>query len=1338
MSPPLDLGAWRRRAILVLSLPLMLLAGAAQAGERIALLSTRIVLEHRYKLMEADARQAGLELAWTQVDVEGEAGVRRVLEDARLVLIDSHRAEDRAVIERLAGEFLRQRALPSVSVNNTPLSPTGQRGIGLPEDQARRIHAYYVSGTAPNRAALFQYLAAFARGGDLAAVPAPRPLPASAIYHPRHPDRLITDLPAYLAWWQQTNGRSWRDRPVIAMEMASTYVAESQNRMLDETVQALEAAGALPLLFYRATRLSRERPPSGAPVQVPEPLITHEGRTLPHVLLVNTFLGIAPDQRRAWHQSLGIPAINVLAYREGTRADYLRDPAGVSSFSLPFTLTNAEYIGLQDPVVLTSNEGGELVPMPEQMQLLVGKATRLAQLQMKANADKRVALFFWNHPPGERNQGASNLNVPRSIAQVVTHLRAEGYDFASVNEQTVINTVARMLRPSYRAGTLPELMNTVHWDFLPLAEYQRWYAQLPEPVRQPIEAYWGAPEKSAWIARRQGVTGFVIPRLELKHLVVLPQPSRSESAASGKDESQLFHDTKVPVHHAYLATYLWVREHFQADAIVHFGTHGTQEWTPGKERGLWAHDEPNLLVGNTPVVYPYIVDNIGEALHAKRRGRGVIVSHQTPPFAPAGLTADFVRINDLIREYQSLDDGLVKDNNRRLIIEQAVRMNIHQDMRWKVADLEREFPRFLREIEDYLEELGTGMQPLGLHTLGQTAEAPHRVSTVMQMLGQPLLDALRVKEGSFKTDYRQLQLSRPYRFVQDHVLDARAVDSWSDPRLSALAERGREHLQNLEAGVELQALSQALSARWVDPSYGGDPIRNPDALPTGRNLYGFDPSRIPTRAAYEAGQQALQQLVADYRRQHGQSPRKLAFTLWSTETLRHLGMLESQILYALGVRPRWDEGGRVIGLEVIPAQALGRPRIDTVISLTGLYRDQFPNVMERLNEAVTMVAALDEDAQQNPVRAQTERVRQHLLAQGIAETDARDYALTRLYGNESGDYGTGLTEATMATERWNEDDGKLAGLYLARMSWAYGPDPARWSRKLSDAQGREVNVYAEQLRGTSAAVLSRSSQLRGLLDTDHPFEYLGGLALAVRQLDGASPALYVANLRDANRARLERAETFIAKELRSIYHHPRWIAEMRQEGYAGTLQLLNTVNNFWGWQVMDRQTVRADQWQEFHEVYVRDRHRLGLRPWFERHNPDALAQVVERMLEAVRKDYWQADARTVRELVEVYQQLRQGHDIRSSNATFQAYVAELAAGYGLGRTTTARRATAASPPSAAAPTPEPTVRGQELREVPQAAQQALEELVWIYALLIGLVVLGGVGYQAWRTRRISF
>jgi cobaltochelatase CobN len=1373
---------------------------AAARMTKVALLSTQFVLTRKFVLMAEAARTQGLELAWTQVDVEGEKGVARVLQGASLVLVDAPRAEDQAQVERVAGAALRATRLPGVSIN-VMSPPLRLKALGLPPAQAQRVFDYYVGGTRVNHERLAQYLKVLAEKGDEASVPPPVPLPNGGIYHPAYEKTVFADLPSYMAWWQQRNGHDPLALPIIGMEISSSYISDGQTRVLDEIVNELERRGAFPLVFYRGSRVARASSeanplgtsgsaqmnpaarlgqssdrPSGRPagqapadtalagaspfagsgfpnpvavpaVEVDEPLITYQGRVLPQVLLVNTFLGVNPDARKAWHTAMGVPVINVLSYRQGSRADYLADSAGVNSFYLPFTLTNAEYIGLQDPVVVSANEGGELVPIPEQMDLLIGKAINLAKLQSMPNAEKRLALFFWNNPPGEKNLGASHLNVPRSIAYLVDRLRLEGYTVESLTETDMISAAATMLRPYYRPGSLPDLMKTPYWDFLPLESYQRWFNTLPKGVRERITGFWGGPERSAFFVRHQGQLGFVIPRLKLGQLVVLPQPKRSDSADPKFDEKKLFHDDKVPLNHFYLATYLWAREQHAAHALIHFGTHGSQEWTPGKERGLWAYDNPNLLVGNTPVVYPYIVDNIGEAVHVKRRGRGVIISHQTPAFSPAGLSDDFVAIKDLIREYQSLDSGLVKENNRKLIIERAVKMNIHKDLKWQVAELERRFDDFLRDIEDYLEDLGAAQQPLGLHTLGLDGERAHLISNVMQMLGQPLYEATGVRNAKalFATDYREIQRSAPYRFVDDWVASDRPISELSDDKLRALAEKGRRYWASLRAEWEVEGVLKALSARWIDPSYGGDPIRNPDALHTGRNMYGFDPSRIPTRSAYEAGKQAMQELVASYQAEHKRFPSKLAFTMWSTETMRHLGMLEAQILYALGVKPKWDEGGRVVGMEVIPLQELGRPRIDTVISLTGLYRDQFPNVMERLNEAIALVAELDERKEQNFIRANTERIETELRQSGISPEQAREFALTRIFGNQSGDYSTKLTEATLASDQWEEGDGKLANLYLSRMSWAYGPNTANWSQKLRDGSGREINTYAAHLKGTSAVVFSRSSNLRGLLDTDHPFEYLGGISMAVKHLDGANPQLYISNMRDPNRAKLQTAEKFMANELRAVYQHPNWVKEMMKEGYSGTLQMLNTINNFWGWQVMDRNVVRDDQWQEFHEVYVKDRYRLGTREWFEKANPTALAQVAERMLEAIRKGYWRADEATRRELVATYQDIAKRYDVFTRNETFKAYVAELAAGYGLG---TPVRSTAAPPavprPSTALPpakpkTPEPQevpfVRGQELREV--ARQDPAARLIWIYAWMIAAVVLAGMAYQVWRARRVA-
>lgn len=1382
------------RALAILA-TLFACVGTAHAANRVVAISTDFVLENKFRQMEAAARQAGVDFAWAQVDGKDAGEAARLIAGADFVIVDAPRSMDRGKVEAAVGKLLRDAAMPVVRLS--VISP-GDRLEAMRFDQARaqRLFDYYVNGTEANRANLFLWLRGVLGGGDPDAVAAPAPIPNGGIYHPAWPAQIFATSDEYLDWWSQRSGKDARSLPAIAMEISSSYISDGQNRMLDETIAAIEQRGALPLVFYRSSRAARveavsrdaaneaanagragrpalaaadtsgrprgrpaptdsgapdmgnaaifPNPRPARPVRIDEPLLMDGDRLLPDVMIVNTFIGGNPESRKAWHQAMGIPVLFVLRYSDGDRAAYARDRAGVDSFSLPLTLTQAEYIGMQDPVMLTVKEQGVHTPLSEQMDLLVGKAMALASLRRKANADKQVALFFWNHPPGEKNGGASNLNVPRSVEALVAGLRGQGYAFEAVSEERLIDAIGVMQRPRYRADGLAELMRTPHWDFLPLAEYRAWFAGLPQAVQGDVRAFWKEPESSPWLAEKDGVRGFVIPRMKLGNLLFMPQPSRGERA-SDAEEAKLFHDVKVPLSHSYMATYLWVRQRFGADAIVHFGTHGSQEWTPGKERGLWAYDYPQILVGNVPVIYPYIVDNIGEAIHVKRRGRGVIVSHQTPAFAPAGLSPDFVAINDSVREYLSLDQGPVKDNARQRIIEQAGAMRIDRDLGLTAADFARDFDGSLRAIEDQLETLGSAMQPLGLHTLGQDIAPDHRISNVMQMLGAPLYAALGLGDGGeiFRADYKTLQQTAPWQFVARHVMSDAPLAAIADPALRALAEKGRKYAADLAAHWEIDSVAAGLSARWIDPSYGGDPIRNPDALHTGRNVYGFDPSRVPTRSAYAAGARAMAELIETHTRAKGAPPRKLAFTMWSTETMRHLGMLEGEIMAAMGVRPLWDEGGRVTGMEVIPAAELGRPRIDPVISITGLYRDQFPNVMERFNQAVQLVAALDEPAEINPVRANSQRIEQALIAKGVPADQARAMGLTRIFGNESGNYGTGLPDATLRSDRWEENDGQLAAGYLARMSWAYGPDTASWSSKPKDAAGREVNAYAAHLSGTDAAVFSRSSNLRGLLDTDHPFEYLGGLSLAVQAIDGAAPQLYISNMRDPRRARLDTAERFMATELRAVYQHPRWAAEMKAEGYAGTLAMLDAVNNFWGWQAMDRRIVRDDQWEEFRQVYVKDRYKLGLRQWFERNNPTALAQITERMLEAIRKGYWQADDATRRDLARTYADLAARHDVVTDNKALGAYVASLAPGsigFGLsGMAAPARpgRAKPAAAPAAEpamAPPPNPIVRGQQLAQQVKARVSDLPANP-ISLLLPLLALAAGMAWQARRMRQ---
>ncbi len=448
--------------------------------------------------------------------------------------------------------------------------------------------------------------------------------------------------------------------------------------------------------------------------------------------------------------------------------------------------------------------------------------------------------------------------------------------------------------------------------------------------------------------------------------------------------------------------------------------------------------------------------------------------------------------------------------------------------------------------------------------------------------------------------------------------------------------------------------------------------------------------------------------------------------------MRHLGVVESQVLYAMGVRPVWSDSGRVTGTEIIPYSELKRPRVDVVLTATGLYRDAFPNIMMMIAKAIEDVVALKEE--NNFVYRHAKELKKELMKDGMTEEDAGKLSSIRIFSNESGNYGTNVGGASMASDTWKKED-KLAKLYLSRMGFFYGSDEKVWSEKLPD-----IDLYAKNLSGTDAVVFSRSSNVYGLLTSDDPFQYMGGVSLAVRYLDGKSPEMFISNLRNPDNMRNEPLGRFLATELRTRQFHPQWIKEIQAEGYAGTLATLDVLNNFWGWQVVDPDNVRDDQWQEFFEVYVQDKYDLNMREWYEENNAHALAQMIERMLEAARKEYWATDAETLKELLETYIELAQKYDVFTKNETFSEYVNEQAMGFGLAPLTPLVQAEAVQPQATAQPAPSEAieVEGKKMEKV-QEIEATVDNNVYYLISLIALCFVVGFLYQfvSWPRRKRS-
>ncbi|CAM4126766.1 Cobaltochelatase CobN subunit [Kerstersia similis] len=1320
--------------------------GTPAALPVLRVITNSFVPKGKFERLQRLAEDAGLRLEHINVEVAS-AHAGRWLEGAALTVLDTPRPADRAQVEAALAEGLRQPGRAWLAVGG------GAPGhAGLDEAVARHLAAYYAAGGESNFRSFFRYAQAVLQGTSPEVLPAVVPLPATGFYHPAS-TRIFSSLSDYLAWgaarWQPRSG-------VVAFLTHAGALGDLQTDALDVLVSKTEAAGLTPVVFWFDA--------------------SHE--TLPEVLgqgrvdvLVN--LGHLQDgkARSADFQALDIPVLQTTVFRqEQGEAGWEQASSGMPPRTLAIFLAGPEGWGMMDPIVLRTSVQGEQQLLPEQADALIGKLQGLVALRQIAAADKKLALLFWNYPQGEKNLAASHLNLPRSMVALAHGLAAAGYQVSVPEEAALIRQAQEMLAALYRQVPLETLLEHDLAAAYPVQAYRQWLRRLPSAQREAL-SHWGDPGKHWAVREIGGEPVFVIPRLQLGNLTVMPQMPRAA------EMGQHYHDTASAPDHLYLAAYLYLRQQLGVHALIHMGTHGTQEWLPGKDRGLSASDFPFLAVGDVPVFYPYLQDNVGEAMQAKRRGRAVTISHQTPPFAPAGLYDTLADLHQLIHEYQQLDEGAAQSVARDKVLEAAQANHMLADLGWDIADARLRFADFVQQLHDHLHELARAAMPLGLHTFGEPAAPAHRLLTVMQQLGEPFYQALgMVDDEWFAQDHTvsppvvvaqegqaaagraglpvaaqgaadTWQDARPYQWLQTYLRagaqeqsagQEMGAEAALSPALREQLARARQLDQSLADTQEIESLLAGLAGRFVLPGAGGDPLRNPD-IASGRNLYAFEADRIPSPAAYEAGGIAYAQLLQAYADSHaGAAPRKLAFSLWSSEAIRHLGVTEAQVLHALGLRPVWGRGGRVEALDIIPASELGRPRVDVVVQVTGVYRDQFDGFMRLLAEAIERLAQQDEPG--NNVAINSRLAEKMLRDAGARPEQARQGAQLRIFGNAPGAYGTGVPHLTLQADAW-EDDAALATQFLKSSQYAYGASV--WGDNSGGTQLLET-----QLSGVQAVVMSRSSHLHGVLSTDHPFEFMGGLSAAIRQLDGAAPDLLVSDLRQG-KPRTTSLQRFLSDEMRVRYLNPAWIQGMQAEGYAGTLSVLEATNNLYGWQATDASTVRADQWQAMFDTYVADTRELGMQAWFERDNPHAQAQMLERMAEAVRKGYWDAPAETRQQMAQRWQALQRDFQVQASAAVTREYLDAMVAGFGLQASASLRPETvAAQAPPAAPPTPQEawdpaapqtnqaaaerpmeTVAGQELRRQDDAAEDENPALhAWLAWLVLLLLAAGGGRY----------
>jgi len=655
--------------------------------------------------------------------------------------------------------------------------------------------------------------------------------------------------------------------------------------------------------------------------------------------------------------------------------------------------------------------------------------------------------------------------------------------------------------------------------------------------------------------------------------------------------------------------------------MIHFGTHGTQEWLPGNEVGLWRYDYPAIMVDDTPVVYPYIMDNVGEGTQAKRRGNAVIIDHLTPPIVAAGIYDELAELHDKIHDYESANETM-KVPYRNTIIELYDSLEMEADLDVTVDQAnnmtQEEFETFIKtDVHDYLHELQSTLMPLGLHIFGVAPDDEKLVCMVKSMLRTNFIDHI----AEVITDEEEDAADRYANDLLNATLLNGTDVTTAQIEILGLTDADAEITTDLNLALnyslllsgtvrEIDQTLRALDAEYIEPGPGNDPIRNPEALPTGRNFYSFDQRKFPDAETEAMGVILADQLLEEYRSTHdGEYPNKVGFVLWSIETMRHRGVVEAQIHSLLGVKPTRSYG-RITGFDVISQENMTHPRIDVLLTPSGLYRDTFPYQLELMDKAIRMVAELDETNETNYVRHNSLRMYANLTASGYNETDALYLSRARVFGDPLGSYGTGLDNAVTASETW-EDDSKLADLYISRMSNIYGQDV--WGANYKD-------IFKLNLADVDAAVHSDSSNLFGIIDNDDYYQYLGGLALAVRSLTGETPDLYVADLSNVDDLHMTTLEDAFRKELRSRYWNPKWIEGMMEYDYGGAREMMKFVEYMWGWDVVTPDLVTDEDWDRIFEVYVGDKYEIGVTE-FLKSDGDIAYQYQAMLLDAIRSGY---------------------------------------------------------------------------------------------------------------------
>lgn len=862
----------------------------------------------------------------------------------------------------------------------------------------------------------------------------------------------------------------------------------------------------------------------------------------------------------------------------------------------------------------------DLAIMEDRLERLCGRVRNHIRLKYIKNNQKRVAIICYNYPPGESNLfGGAFLDTFASVSNILRQLKKQDYDVNDITKEVLMDifTTGGLINSGCYSDSDNNMITFKSTSYCAEIKKDKTYNTMIEQ--------WGEAPGDIMVNENKE---FLIPGTMQGNIFIGLQPSRGIH----ENVEKAYHDKTLLPHHQYQGFYKWLRDEYKADAIIHVGTHGTLEFLKGKECGISSECYGDKLLSNIPHMYLYYCGNPSEAIIAKRRSNANLVSYQPPVFIQSELYADYTKLMTLVDNYhQAL--VIAPQNSKRImkdICDMAETLNM---------------PKELEAIECELYRMNTSLIPKGLHVFGKgytDNEAKEYAKGILRYSTNDITSLKLLVGRAMGYSDESISQNKDYGIIKgifeecnrifDIYMEKATIDDVDfinknnrDEFIKTL-EYGKKICLKSQENHEIRGLLRTLSGKFNEAALAGDIYRSPEVLPAGYNLYQFDPRLIPTRTAYERGKCICDNTIEMYKSENNAYPNSTAVILWGLETSRTQGETFSQILAYFGVRmvetkDKWEPK-----FEIIPIEELGRPRIDVTINICGFFRDMFPNLMDVLQDIFSELYEIDECLDDNYFKANSERIYISLISQGYDEKEAKELAVSRIFGPKEGEYGTGIT-GIIETKNW-ENEEQIGNAFLNSLQHVY----------TKNFRGREVKkLYRENLKSVDIVSQTRSNHEYEITDLDHYYEFFGGLSKSVEMVKGKKAKMYITDTTE-EKIFTENVGSSIARGIRSRVLNPKWIDGMLEHQYHGVQKIADRFENVLG---LAATTNSVEQWiyDDMYKCYVED---LELSERLKENNPYAYMDIVEFMVEYKERAYWDASKEQIKKLKEKYLELEDG------------------------------------------------------------------------------------------------